>query len=258
MVKKRFTFGFLCFSFLIFSSNSYAEPKISENLSSSLNSETGPTNLINSDVFKNEIEDFDKIVDQLSEEQEYSSQIQTTSSKSILSEAFFHGSLGMTLSLINFRHSLQRNFFEPIQGVEINFGINLFSPYWISEGVFKFFNPSEITEKAHFYGREFNLKLIRKVFLKRFVYTRLGVGFMSRYLTLVEEDKTGESQFKPFGYSAKKTTYITPSINILFGFEFPLGSFVSLTTEVDYAFSLLGSSADRQSLGTGFKFSAYF
>ena len=215
--------------------------------------------------------DFDGIVDDLSH-LESPPQIQTILTHDSFVDAVFHGSLGFAYSFLDFEDR-EKDFFEGMQGLEINFGINLFSPYWVSEGVFRFFSPQEQeSENFSLSVKEFNLKLIHKPYLGKYFHLRLGAGVLTRYLNLrryskirnrntrAERGGSSVSNDNDSSQADKKSDekFTTPALNFILGLEIPISSFVSLGPEVEYAFSLTNRSIDRQSLSAIVRMNTYF
>lgn len=205
-----------------------------------------------------EYEDFEEIIEGFSSPPSYRPKIFTPQEQDLLSHTIFHGSLGFNYALIylggikELKGTDSEESLEPLQGLNIVFGIHLFSPFWLSEADFRFFSPLKVEEKYDIYISEFNLKLLHKPFFGKFFHLRIGLGFLSRYLTVSRQDDSSSSD------EEEESRYAHPALNVFFGFEIPINSFISLSTDFEYALSLTRKEINAHSLETMVKTNIYF
>ncbi|MCB0390979.1 MAG: outer membrane beta-barrel protein [Bdellovibrionales bacterium] len=192
-----------------------------------------------------QFESYDDIVDQLS--------ITKSSGKLNYNNDPFdaillHAGVGMALSMTSFQfdnHSSTGLF----QGVEVNLGIDLFSDNWMAEGSYVNLGRAEIENKESLdYAElnEFNMKLVYRPHINRFLRFRGTTGLAARYL-------------KYYDNAANKVlNFNTPSWAFALGLEAKLTQAFSFTTEIAYRSSMITETIDDNAFGAGLRLDANF
>lgn len=73
-------------------------------------------------------------------------------------------------------------------GIQLAMGVDLFSPFWYAEGVFRNFGVTEY-QQEELSLREFDLKLGFKNQLRGPIYLNIGTGLANRYLNFSDSSK---------------------------------------------------------------------
>lgn len=123
---------------------------------------------------------------------------------------------------------------EHSSGIQLSLGIDLFSPHWYSEGVFKNYGiNTQGTRELRL--REFDLKIGYTNTLKSVWSYSLSTGLSNRYLELKDPTRAINLNEK------------TPSLMIATGLKAQLNEYLSLGAEIS-AHSALTETADRNSM----------
>lgn len=150
-------------------------------------------------------------------------------------------------------------------GMEANFGIDLFNPAWIAEGIVRSFGSQKIDDEQVSL-KEFELRIVRRYFVRNNLFFRFGVGLSARYLDMNRVVMTEPSVVVPSdGNPAPAATssevrerYTTPASVFATGFEVSLTESVGLGLEMSYRSTMIDDTVDRHSLDAGLKIAGHF
>ncbi len=161
------------------------------------------------------------------------------------SGVLIHAGVGMAMSMYAVQ-SGNKEIAGIAQGVEINFGIDLFNPLWMAEGSFRNFGSSDTqTEEAVVKLTEFDLKLVYRPSLGRLFRMRIGGGLAARYLEFFEKPE-------------QAVKYNTPSSIFSFGLDAKLSRTFSIGIETSYRAALIDETIDNSAMHAALRLDAHF
>ena len=185
---------------------------------------------------EDDYENYDTIVGQLST---------TRSSQNIsydndpLANVRLHAGVGMAMSMT----TLQRENGSDtslFQGVEVNFGIDLFSPIWMAEGTYRNLGRAEIeTDNSVDFAElnEFDLKLVYRPYINRLLRFKTTGGLAARYMTYFDN------------VNNQRLNYNTPAWLASLGLEARITRTFAFTAEIAYRSSLIEDTIDDNAVG---------
>lgn len=133
------------------------------------------------------------------------------------------------------------SFFQ--NGIQMNLGIDLFSPRWISEATLRNFGTQD-THGKKISLREMDLKILYRNQLSNNLDYRLGGGLSTRDL-----------KFRAGSYTAKENT---PFSLLSVGIESHLNQYLSLGMETTIRTSMVTDSVDKNALDLSVRLEASF
>ena len=189
-------------------------------------------------------ESYDSIVDQLSTTRGSSTDYSNDPFASIL----IHAGVGMALSMTSFQFE-EQSVTGLFQGIELNFGIDLFSDKWMAEGSYINLGRAEIENKNSIdYAEisEFDMKLVYRPHINRFLRFRTTGGLAARYLRYFDNQAN------------KVLNFNTPSWAFAIGLEAKITKSFSFTSEIAYRSSMISETIDDNAFGAGLRLDAHF
>ncbi len=135
-----------------------------------------------------------------------------------------------------------------LKGIEVNFGINLFSKSVIAEGAYLNFAEENLNPQLKTDLKEFELRLVYCTRLQDDVHLRLGAGLAARYLTV---DSYANSHWST-------TQYTSPSSVFLLGVERKISKILTFGPEISYRAAIGSDTFDRSSVDGSLRLNATF
>jgi hypothetical protein len=138
-------------------------------------------------------------------------------SKSPFDDVMIHAGLGYISSFANFQannESMSR--FET--GLQLSLGIDLFSPSWYSEGVFRNYGVSNDGNES-INLKEFDLKVGYKAPISNLWSYTVGTGLSNRFLTITDPTRDIDVNSTTPSLMISSGFYANPSKNIAIGVE---------------------------------------
>lgn len=124
--------------------------------------------------------------DLLSELKSKTTKIQTKNSSSF-DDITIHAGIGYINSFTQLSYEGSQ-FIRYQNGIQLAMGVDLFSPFWYAEGVFRNFGVTEY-QQEELSLREFDLKMGFKNQLRGPLYLNIGTGLANRYLNYHDQNK---------------------------------------------------------------------
>ena len=135
-----------------------------------------------------------------------------------------------------------------LKGVQLSFGIDLFSPIWAAEGSMRSFGVETLEDKSEVSLKEFDLRLLFKRKFTPSFGMKVGAGMAARYLNFNYYKGTQFIRIKETTpsslFSGSIEAFITPSL--------------SVGGEVVYRSALIGDTIDKRALDTNIRVDAHF
>lgn len=156
-----------------------------------------------------------------------------------------HTEIGLVSNYISISGPNENRVTGLLSGFDIQFGIDLFSPYWQAETSLKNFSSTQLNRQTSASLKEFDLKIVHIEPLQKKIYLKVGAGLAARYLKMTtSQNTTIESS--------------TPSSLLDLALFNQLGRTVSIGAEVGYRNSLISDTADKASWLGALKVHAQF
>lgn len=163
----------------------------------------------------------------------------TQKQDSSFDEIRLHAGIGYANSFTNIATQNQ-NFNRHATGIQLSLGMDLFSPNWYSEGVFKNFGLTSYgTEEMTL--REFDLKLGYTSKLENIWSYSISSGLSNRFLRFTDSSRNIDIDST------------TPSLIISTGFNAQVHKNLSLGTEVSVHSAIISRTADKNSFDFAFR-----
>ncbi len=124
--------------------------------------------------------------DLLSELKSKTTKIQTKNMSSF-DDITIHAGIGYINSFTQLSYEGSQ-FIRYQNGIQLAMGVDLFSPFWYAEGVFRNFGVTEY-QQEELSLREFDLKIGFKNQLRGPIYLNIGTGLANRYLNYSDQSK---------------------------------------------------------------------
>ncbi len=195
---------------------------------------------------EDEYEGYDSIVGQLSSTRSQLSKQPTYNDP--FDQVLLHTGVGMALSMTNFQlGSKNRTGF--FQGVELNFGIDLFSENWTALGAYRNLGRATIDNRESqdiAELNEFDLMLVHRPRINRFMRFRTAGGLSARYLTYYDN------------LNNQQLNYKTPAWTLNIGLESILTKVFTFTADVSYRSALINETIDNSAFGASLRVDANF
>lgn len=147
-----------------------------------------------------------------------------------------HAGIAMVSSRLNLNLPQGVPGSKGLRGVELAFGIDLFTPEWIAEGTLRNFGKEKFAT-TDVSLKEFDLKLVHKRMFSDKIFGRFGGGMAARYLDFDQAPAAGTSN-----------SYTTPSSVILVGVGSHITSGMALSAEATYRSALINDTADESAV----------
>ncbi len=142
-----------------------------------------------------------------------------------------HAGMGLITSVSNVSSRAQETYVYQ-SGIQLALGIDLFSPFWMSEGTFRNYGKNSYGGE-NFYLKEFEFKLMFQNPIKDSTKLRFGGGLAARYLTIENRNSL----------ATEKIT--TPDSVITFGMDTALSKGLSLGVDFSGRSNMTPKSVDR-------------
>lgn len=181
-------------------------------------------------IFADESPGYDSIIDELRTESTPTPRLVDP-----FDEIAIHFGFGVAASYTRFVDSQAINSSGFLNGLELNVGLDLFSPQWVAQGTFRDYGKTKLGQ-TQVGLQEYDLcVLYRPQFAtsSRFV---LGLGVAARYLTLT----SGDASFR----------YSTPASLFILGFETSVAKGILLSPQISYRSTMVEDSPDRYAMNT--------
>lgn len=163
----------------------------------------------------------------------------TQSSSSSFDDVRLHAGIGYINSFTNISTHSQ-NFNRHANGIQLSLGMDLFSPNWYSEGVFKNYGVTS-SGSEEFTLRELDLKIGYTNRLESIWSYSISSGLSNRFLRFSDTSK---------GISVDETT---PSLIVSTGFMAQVHKHLSLGAEVSAHTSMVNRTSDKNSFDFAFR-----
>lgn len=150
-----------------------------------------------------------------------------------------HAGIGYTNSFTNISANKQ-NYNRHANGIQLSLGMDLFSPNWYSEGVFKNYGVTG-TGSEELSLRELDLKIGYTNTLESIWSYTISSGLSNRFLRFTDSAKR---------VSVDETT---PSLIISTGFNARVHKYISLGAEISAHSAMVSSTADKNSFDFAFR-----
>lgn len=151
-----------------------------------------------------------------------------------LDDVRLHMGVGYANSFTNISAN-QQNYNRHATGIQLSVGMDLFSPNWYSEGIFRNYGTTA-SGSEEFSLRELDLKIGYTNKLESIWSYNLAAGLSNRFLKFSDANK---------GLSIDQTT---PSLVIGTGFSAQVHRNLSLGAEIGAKSPMMGSAADKSSI----------
>jgi hypothetical protein len=135
-----------------------------------------------------------------------------------------------------------------LKGIEVNFGMNLFTRSLRAEGAFSSYAEEELDHALKADLKEFELRLVYLPKIQDATVARFGVGLAARYMSI-----DAVSGGRATNYQAS-----TPSSLFLIGFERKVTSNITLGPDVSYRSAIVTDTFDKSAWDTSFHLNATF
>ncbi len=135
-----------------------------------------------------------------------------------------------------------------LKGLGLHFGIDLFHPEYLAEGIFRNYTSDSLTRSIDAEVREFELRFVHA---KRFPYDthfRVGAGLSSRYINIARKSIDG----------VHKRSDTVPSAVFLLGVSRTFGRSLSLGPDISYRSPFSGDHVEEGSIDFHIRASAIF
>jgi hypothetical protein len=185
--------------------------------------------------------DFDDIVNNLSSNR---ASAHATPTGDPLEDVQIHLGAALTNGVFSIQHADGTSTQANQRGVQVNLGIDMFSPNVVAEGTIMS-DLQQQYDNATVGLQEFDLKLFYKDFLEPQVDYRLGGGLAARYLSVTP--KAGPEE-----------KYTTPAWIAIGGLDLYVTRGLSLGAEVAGRGSLTGETPDQSSVDFSLRLDAHF
>jgi hypothetical protein len=160
-------------------------------------------------------------------------------------ELKIHAEVGLVSNYISINSPTSNRMTGLLSGFEVQFGIDLFSPYWQAETSLKNFSTTQINRLTSASLKEFDLKIVHIEPLQKRIYLKMGAGLAARYLkTTNAQNLTSETS--------------TPSSLIDLALFNQLSRNVSIGAEIGHRSSLISDTSDKVSWLGALKVHAQF
>ncbi len=211
---------------------------------------------------------YDYIINELSQSR-LPSEEYASADNDPFSQIMIHAGIGWTMTSLNL--NLRKNV-DPgiLQGIEINFGIDLFSANWRAEGSFRNYGdnnfritrtdsgtlgqsdlaipekPKSIRNQERIGLSEFDLKLVYNEALNTLVRWSAGFGLSARYMNYLQADASSEMK------------YTTPAWVLQMGVDTKLSRVFTVGAHADYRSAMIDETIDTSALTAGLRLDAHF
>ncbi|MFK8139276.1 MAG: hypothetical protein AB8E15_13030 [Bdellovibrionales bacterium] len=123
-----------------------------------------------------------------------------------------------------------------VNGVQTNFGIDLFSYEWRAEGgITNFENYKDTDTGTSYKMQEFDLKLVYSSQLSKIWGYKIGGGLAGRYMRVTKDDLSSQE-------------FTTPSTNLHTGIVTRFSKSVALSTDLVYRRALISETPDKSAI----------
>lgn len=197
---------------------------------------------------------YDDIVKELSKSSIKSTKIKATTTDP-LELVKIHAGVAFTSAQLTVKEFQDNDISGFHQGVELNFGIDLFSPVWLAEGTVRSFGAKKF-DNNKMSLKEFDLKFVRLTPVNHFVNFKFGMGIAARYLTI---ERAIDPEIVTLNTTApQKIEYSTPSSLLTLGLETFLTKSLSLGFDIAYRSAMVDETVDKRSIDANLRIDTHF
>lgn len=187
---------------------------------------------------------FDSILEDLS--QESSSNLTLPSEEADpFAKIKMHAGVSFLVTHMNLGAINGKRYSGFLNGVQLGFGIDLFSPLWLAEGSIRNYGTDRFDDLKVSLS-EFDLKVIHRPSMTRWLRLRMGGGVAARYLQLAGASEKANAK------------YTTPASLFLLGMETQITRVVSFGADVGYRSALVRDTLDRSAIDANLRVEAHF
>lgn len=159
-----------------------------------------------------------------------------------------HADVGFTTSYVNVKSPNGTSGTGLLKGIQLGFGMNIFTKEVRAEGVFSSYAQEELDNNLKADLKEFELRAIYLPELDKQNVLRLGLGLAARYMNT---DSRVNDQWTNYQAS-------TPSSVILVGFERKVSNSVSFGPDLSYRSAITSDTFDKSAWDASFRLNATF
>ncbi len=187
--------------------------------------------------------DYDTLIRKLSRSDETEALVETDPFDNVK----MHMGVGFTNSIFTINHTNGDKTYGAQRGVQIGLGIDLFSKYWLAEGMFRNFGDSKY-ENANISMKELDLKVLYQSRFAPGWTFRTGGGLAARYMNINYFGKNG-------AYSQQ---YQTPASVIQGGLLTYLTNGLSIGADASLRNTLIEDTPDRTAFDFTLRLDGHF
>lgn len=163
-------------------------------------------------------------------------------------EVAIHGGLGLATSIVQIDTASGVSGSGLLKGLELYFGMNLFTRKAKAEAAFRNFVREELDADLSAELKEFDLRVVFLPALRNRTLLRMGFGFSARYMDI--DTRT------PSGWRSWHES--TPASILLLGIEHKLSKNVSLNPDISYRSAMTANTFDKSAFDASFRLNATF
>jgi hypothetical protein len=156
----------------------------------------------------------------------------------------FHGGVGLAGLAESLTLPDGKQIYVGQRGIQISFGIDLFSPNWLAEGTYRSFAQAE-NSQVQVGLQEFEMKFLYKDRIAPQIGIRVGGGLSARYMTVIEP-------------AANAVVYTTPSGVGTLGLDCFLNDKLSVGVDVSGRSAMISDTPDKSSVDATMRVDAHF
>jgi hypothetical protein len=191
---------------------------------------------------------YDQIVNDLNRQVDRPAALSRAKMAQQPSEAFdsilFHGGVGVSALSQTLTFDNGKQVYVGQKGMQIAFGIDLFSPNWLAEGTYRNFAQTD-DSSTRVALQEFEMKVFYRDRIEQQIGYRVGGGLSARYMTISQPGITSEQ-------------YTTPAGVGTLGLEFYLSEKISLGIDLSGRSAMISETPDKNSIDGTLRVAAHF
>lgn len=159
-----------------------------------------------------------------------------------------HGGIGFATSYVTVVSPDGSRGSGLLKGLQLNFGVNLFTRSVRAEGAFSSYQQEELDHNLKADLKEFELRLIYLPLAQEGINLRLGFGLAARYMGLDSNLSSGWANYRAS----------TPSSFLLLGFERKLSKNLAMGPDISYRSAVVSDTFDKSAWDASFRLNATF
>ncbi|MCB0341904.1 MAG: hypothetical protein H6626_06495 [Pseudobdellovibrionaceae bacterium] len=182
------------------------------------------------------------------------------------SQVKIHSGIAAATSFLDLRDTKVAKPGTPVRGIQVSLGIDLFSPQWMAEGTMRTLS-DHMEDQSEISLKEFELKLVYRTTLSRFLDFRGGIGMAGRYLRHSRREaldpvspatSDGLSEAASSSYRIIEDHQSTLASVFVGGVDAYINNTFSLGAEIGYRSSLIEGSLDNKAVDALLRFDVHF